>query len=90
MSRVQAVVEAIARALVEDATSVVVTERPHKGGALVELELSESDFGRVIGRQGKTAMAIRTLANTAAELEGKRVQVEFRERPPGPHASPVE
>jgi predicted RNA-binding protein YlqC (UPF0109 family) len=47
---------------------------------LVELFMAPGDLGRVIGRQGRTAAALRTLAAAAAELEGAKVTVEFRDR----------
>jgi predicted RNA-binding protein YlqC (UPF0109 family) len=42
--------------------------------------MGPGDLGRVIGRQGRTAAAVRTLAATAAELEGTKVTLEFRDR----------
>jgi predicted RNA-binding protein YlqC (UPF0109 family) len=41
--------------------------------------MAPGDLGRVIGRQGRTAAAIRTLVATAAELDGKKVTVDFRD-----------
>ena len=41
--------------------------------------MAPGDMGRVIGRQGRTAQAVRTLANAAAELDGTKVNVEFRD-----------
>jgi predicted RNA-binding protein YlqC (UPF0109 family) len=73
------VVEAIARALAEHPESVSVTEREARGQALVELTMAAGDMGRVIGRQGRTAQAVRTLANLAAEMDGVRVSVDFRD-----------
>jgi predicted RNA-binding protein YlqC (UPF0109 family) len=57
-----------------------VTESAHRGQVLVELFMAPGDLGRVIGRQGRTAAALRTLAAAAAELEGAKVTVEFRDR----------
>jgi predicted RNA-binding protein YlqC (UPF0109 family) len=57
-----------------------VTEQPHRGQTLIELFMAPGDLGRVIGRQGRTAAALRTLVATAAELEGARVTLEFRDR----------
>lgn len=89
MSRAGAVVEVLARALVNEPDGLVVSERTHRGTTLVELELSSDDFGRVIGRQGRTAQAIRTLADLAGEGEGRRVQVEFHERAARGHGPSV-
>ena len=79
MSRARDVVEVVARALADHPEAVRVTEREHKGQALVELFMAPGDLGRVIGRQGRTAAAMRTLVGTAAELEGLRATLEFRD-----------
>jgi predicted RNA-binding protein YlqC (UPF0109 family) len=41
--------------------------------------MAQGDLGRVIGRQGRTAAAMRTLVNTAADLEGTKAALEFRD-----------
>ncbi len=79
MSRASAVVEAVARALADRPDSVKVTERESRGQLLVELTMAAGDMGRVIGRQGRTAQAVRTLASLAAEMDGQRVSVDFRD-----------
>jgi predicted RNA-binding protein YlqC (UPF0109 family) len=79
VSRARAVVEAIARALADKPDAVSVTERDARGQSLVELTMAPGDMGRVIGRQGRTANAVRTLANAAAELDGQKVSVDFRD-----------
>jgi predicted RNA-binding protein YlqC (UPF0109 family) len=79
VSRVQAVVEVLARALADHPEAVRVTERSHRGHTLVELFMAPGDLGRVIGRQGRTAAAMRTLVNTTAELEGTKATLEFRD-----------
>lgn len=80
MSRAGAVVEVVARALADRPEEVRVSENVHRGQTVVELFMAPGDLGRVIGRQGRTAAALRTLAAAAAELEGVRVTVEFRDR----------
>jgi predicted RNA-binding protein YlqC (UPF0109 family) len=80
VSRARDVVEVVARALADHPDQVRVTETSHRGQTLVELFMAPGDLGRVIGRQGRTAAAVRTLAGAAAELEGERVTVEFRDR----------
>jgi predicted RNA-binding protein YlqC (UPF0109 family) len=75
------VVETIARALADAPEEVRVVTTEHRGTTLVELFMAPGDLGHVIGRQGRTAAAIRTLAGLAAEQEGQRVQVEFRDAP---------
>ena len=79
MSRTKDVVEVIARALADHPDAVRVTERAHRGQTLVELFMASGDLGRVIGRQGRTAMAMRTLVNATAELEGTKATLEFRD-----------
>lgn len=77
MSRARDVVEVVARALVDYSEGVVVTETERKDGTRVALRTEPDDLGKLIGRQGRTATAVRTLAMTAAELEGQRVSVDF-------------
>jgi predicted RNA-binding protein YlqC (UPF0109 family) len=79
VSRASAVVEAIAKGLADKPDSVRVTEREARGQLFVELNMAPGDMGRVIGRQGRTAQAVRTLANAAAEMDGVRVSVDFRD-----------
>jgi len=79
MSRASAVVEAVAKALADRPDSVQVTEREARGQLFIELTMAPGDMGRVIGRQGRTAQAVRTLASLAAEMDGIRVSVDFRD-----------
>lgn len=80
MSRTRDLVEFVARALADRPDAVRVTERPHRGQTLVELFMAPGDLGRVIGRQGRTATALRALAASAGELEGVKAVVEFRDQ----------
>ena len=77
MSRARQVVEVVARALAARPEEVHVTEIDRRGTTIVELSMAPGELGRVIGRQGRTAAAVRTLAATAAEVDGTRVSVEF-------------
>ena len=79
MSRVRELVEVLARALADDPDAVVVTETEHGDSTVVELFVAPADLGRVIGRQGRTAAALRTLVFATAEREGKRAMLEIRE-----------
>jgi uncharacterized protein len=79
VSRSRDVVEVVARALADKPDAVRVTERQHRGQTLVELFMAPGDLGRVIGRQGRTATAMRTLVSTTAELEGIKATLEFRD-----------
>jgi predicted RNA-binding protein YlqC (UPF0109 family) len=80
VSRARDVVEVVARALADHPDQVRVTESLHRGQTLLELFMAPGDLGRVIGRQGRTAAAVRTLAAATAELEDARVTLEFRDR----------
>lgn len=79
MSRARDVVEVIARALADHPDQVRVVEAGDGGHVVVELFMAPGDLGRVIGRQGRTANAVRQLAALAAEREGVRATVEFRD-----------
>ncbi len=81
MSPIKAVVEVLARALADQPGDVHVVETEHKGATLVELYLAPGDAGKLIGRQGRTVAALRTLAATAGEKEGKTVTLEIRDTP---------
>jgi predicted RNA-binding protein YlqC (UPF0109 family) len=79
---VRAVVEVLAKALTDRPDEVQVRESQHKGTTLLELWVGGGELGRVIGRQGRTAAALRTLAASAAEKEGKTVTLEIRDGKP--------
>ena len=79
MSRARDVVEVVARTLADKPDAVRVTERDARGQIFVELAMAPGDLGRVIGRQGRTAAAVRTLVSLAAELEGTKATVDFRD-----------
>jgi predicted RNA-binding protein YlqC (UPF0109 family) len=76
---VRAVVEVLAKALTDRPEAVRVIESQHQQMTLIELFVSPQDIAKVIGRQGRTAAALRTLASTAGERDGKQVTVEIRE-----------
>ncbi len=82
MSAVRDVVEVLARALTDQPDQVQVRESQHKGTTLVELYVAPGELGKVIGKQGRTAAALRTLASTAGEKEGKPVTLEIRDGKP--------
>ncbi len=79
MPGVRDAVEVLAKALADSPEAVRVTESQHKHVTLIELFVAPSDIGKVIGKQGRTAAALRTLASTAGEREGKQVTLEIRE-----------
>jgi len=77
VSRARDVVEVVARALAARPDVVQVTESDRRGQTAIELTMAPGELGRVIGRQGRTAAAVRTLATAAGELEGLKVVVDF-------------
>ena len=78
-SPLRAVVEVIARALVDKPDAVRVTESERRGMAVLELTTAPGDMGKIIGRQGRTAAAFRTLVALTAEKHGKRAQLDIRD-----------
>lgn len=70
-------VEVIAKALVENPDEVVVTEKEDGRNITVELHVAASDMGKVIGKQGRIAKAIRSVVKAASSKDNKRVDVEI-------------
>lgn len=70
-------VEVIAKALVDSPEEVVVTETESEKGIILELTVAQSDMGKVIGKQGRIAKAIRSVVKAAASKEDKKVIVEI-------------
>ncbi len=70
-------VEVIAKALVDHPDEVVVTEKEDGKNIVVELHVAQEDMGKVIGKQGRIAKAIRSLVKAASSRDNKRVDVEI-------------
>lgn len=70
-------VEVIAKALVDHPEEVTVNEVVGEQSIILELKVAEDDMGKVIGKQGRIAKAIRTVVKAAAIKEEKRVVVEI-------------
>ena len=70
-------VEVIAKALVDDPNEVVVTETETERAIVLELRVAQSDMGKVIGKQGRIAKAIRSVVKAAASKEEKKVTVDI-------------
>ena len=70
-------VDVVAKALVENPDEVMVTERTEGRNIIVELHVAPSDMGKVIGKQGRIAKAIRAVVKAASTRENKRVDVEI-------------
>ncbi len=81
MSRARAVVEVIARVLADREDDVSVTEREGRDVTHIEVSTAGRDLGRMIGRQGRTAASIRTLAEVADGSGVRRVSVDFVDAP---------
>jgi predicted RNA-binding protein YlqC (UPF0109 family) len=79
VSHAREVVEVVARALVDAPDEVKVTDTVNRGVSVIELHVAAEDLGRVIGRQGRTAAAIRTLVAVTAERDGERATLEIRD-----------
>ncbi len=77
MSRARDVVEVIARGLVDHPEAVRVEERVDRGSVWIALTTRPGDLGKLIGRRGRTASAVRALADIAAERDGARAAVDF-------------
>ena len=70
-------VEVIAKALVDNPDEVVVTEKEEGRNIVVELHVAQSDMGKVIGKQGRMAKAIRSVVKAASSKDNKKVDVEI-------------
>jgi predicted RNA-binding protein YlqC (UPF0109 family) len=73
-------IEFIAKSLVENPDAIVLTEEEAEDGTiLVKLAAAQSDMGRIIGKQGRTAKAMRTLLNAKATRENRRANLQIME-----------
>ena len=77
MSIMKEVLEVIAKALAEYPDEVKVTEYADGDDITYELRVADSDMGKIIGKQGRIAKAIRTVVKAAASVENKRVSVDI-------------
>ncbi|MEW8977801.1 MAG: KH domain-containing protein [Symbiobacterium sp.] len=73
----QRLVEILVKGLVEHPDQVQVTAVESPRSVTFEVRVADSDMGKVIGRQGRVARAIRTVVKAAAVKDGRRVMVEF-------------
>lgn len=72
-------VEVIAKSLVDHPEEVVVTENETEKAIVVELKVAADDMGKVIGKQGRIAKAIRAVVKAAASKDDKKVIVEIQQ-----------
>ena len=73
------IVEYLARRLVDDPESVEVEEVEQEGAVVVQLRVAPDDVGKVIGRQGRIARALRTIVRASAARRDQRVLLEIVE-----------
>ena len=78
-SPLRAVVEVVARALVDHPDAVRVSQTERRGMTVLELTTAPGDMGKIIGRQGRTAAALRTLVAVTAEKHGQKAQLDIRD-----------
>lgn len=76
----KSLIETVAKALADQPEAVSVRESERRNGTVFELQVAASDLGRVIGRQGRTAAALRTLLSTVAEDDDRRVSLDIRDQ----------
>ncbi len=74
---VKGLVEFIAKGMVDDAEAVSVTETSSRNGIFVELRVAQGEVGRVIGREGKLANAMRSLLRVAGNRAGRRIMLDI-------------
>ncbi len=72
-------VKYIVEQLVEDKSAIDITSTQTESGETITIRVAEGDIGKVIGKQGKIAMAIRTLAKAVGIKEGKRYNIEIED-----------
>ena len=75
----RSVIEVVVRAVVDQPDSVIVTETERRGMSVLELRTAPGDMGKIIGRQGRTATALRTLLAVTAEKHGTRAQLDIKD-----------
>jgi predicted RNA-binding protein YlqC (UPF0109 family) len=74
---VKELVEYVAKSLVDDPSQVTVTEVTNGSSVILELHVAPEDMGRVIGRSGRVANALRTLLRVQSAKQGTRVTLEI-------------
>jgi predicted RNA-binding protein YlqC (UPF0109 family) len=76
---VKELVQYLAKSLVGNPDAVEINETISNGTSVFELKVAKEDLGRIIGKQGRTAKAIRTLLNAAATIDNRKVVLEILE-----------
>jgi len=73
----RAVLEHVARSIVDDPDGVSIEVAESRGGIRLSLHVAQGDMGRIIGRRGRTAQALRTLVRAAAARDGQEASVDI-------------
>jgi uncharacterized protein len=73
----KALTEELAKALTENPTEVMVVEEGDSDCVYLDLEVAESDMGRIIGKNGRTAKALRNILSAAADRDGRRCSLDI-------------
>jgi len=76
---VKELIEYIATSLVDDPTQVRVSQEQHGGKLFIKLHVAKEDMGRVIGKQGRIANAMRALLNVTATRSGKQIVLDVED-----------
>jgi len=79
MNKLKELIEYIVKALVDNPEKVEVKEIAGEKSIIYELKVGEGDLGKVIGKEGRTAKAVRTIITAAAMKQGKRAVLEILE-----------
>ncbi len=75
----KALVETIAKALVDDPSQVVAAEETEEDTLVIKLTVAKEDMGRIIGKEGRTAKAIRTILNAVSTKDNKKAMLKIVE-----------
>jgi len=75
----KALVETIAKALVDNPSQVVVAEETEEDTLVIKLTVAKEDMGRIIGKEGRTAKAIRTILNAVSTKDSKKAMLKIVE-----------
>jgi predicted RNA-binding protein YlqC (UPF0109 family) len=84
----QTFLEYVLKNLVDDPAAVTVVRSQQNGHSLFEIRVGPGDMGKVVGKQGQTIDALRSLAAAAAAKYGEQVEIELLEDRPQQHPRP--
>jgi len=81
MSNIESLIKTMVTSIVDDEASVTVEEEESEKGRLFVVKVGKDDVGKVIGKQGRIAGAIRTVAKAAGAKNGERIMVNVFNKP---------